>query len=275
MAKVMTVVRRALGGAAVDTVQELIGEVAKARRERADALAAAERLECERLVAESFEQAQELARQIERARWDAERADARLPELEQRLNAARAREQAAALEKHRMRRAAIYRRLRAAIVAAGEIQGEAIRADQEACAELGEGLVRGHLPPIAYRGFLMPDLIELWTADQDRMFAAPVQAPKAQTTTAPRVPSQPRSSTQHAVRLGLNDSGGAIHAPPVADDTAPLVEDELRCVVIRSGFQTPSGLPCRSGQKIRLPRLVATEAARHGAVEILQENHNG
>src|SRR5215470_1305727 len=102
------------------------------------------------------------AEQIERRRREAlglaERDKARIIELEPRLAAAQAEAQRQALAKHRQIMAGLYPRLRAAIDAAAAVQMDAIRARDAAIAQLGEGIVQQHLPPLAYLGFLLPDL---------------------------------------------------------------------------------------------------------------------
>jgi hypothetical protein len=288
----MSVVRRALG--AEESSAQLAEQIAALRAEQTAAVAEVARLEAQRLAAETFEQAQDFDRQASAARWRADRAGASLSELAPRLTAAKTREQAAALERHRTRRMTLYRRLREAIDSAAAIQAEAITADQAACAELGEGLIRSHLPPIVYRGLLLPDCVQLWASEMDRTLTAPAPVrrpassalgttrsdlqhpvrlgggvPMAPTAPAPRRAQSVSATAPRAVRLGDGD-GPVPKAPSLPDQLGPLPDGHVRVHVIRGGYPDSDGHQSQQGRKLILPLRVAETAARNGALEIVE-----
>ena len=124
-----------------------------------------------------------------RLQWQIDHASSVLPLLEARLAAARAEGQRRGLARHRKIMAALHPKLRAAVIEAGRIQQEVIAARQAACAELGEGLVNKEIPILAYRGLILPDLIQQWAAEMDRIFA-PKPKPAA-IAVRPQPPARP------------------------------------------------------------------------------------
>lgn len=246
----------------------LTEEIAALRAEGRGALDEAAAKAAAAITAETLEQAERLQQEAARSRLRAARAEARLPELLERLTAAKAREQAAALERRRTRWVALYGKLRKAIEAAAAVQAEVIRADLDACAELGEAVVRRHLPALSFRGLLLPDLVQLWTDEMDGIISAPAARP------API--AQPAAPAEHA------DGGGLQHAvmlerekpvPKAAkapDDVAPLEPGQCGVKVLRAGFEAPDGSQCHRGRAIRLPRKIAEAAEANGAITIIE-----
>jgi hypothetical protein len=262
-----------------DDAAALAAELRAARTEGARALDEAERLEAARLTAATFAAAEDLERQAAAARWRADKAAAGLPDLEARLATVQAKERAEALERHRQRQRTVYGKLRVALLAAADAQMEAISADKDACRELGEHVARSHLPPVAFRGFLFPDLVGIWIVENDRQFAAqkPAQARKAAAPSAPKprqyLPHEkrPHTDASRAVSLALSDQAHP-KKPRTPDDLSPLENEQVRVRVSRSGYSPADDLPqCQYGQIIKMPRGAAQRAADAGAVEIIEE----
>lgn len=277
MPTVMTVVRRAMG---VETSESLAAQIQVVRTEQAQARAEFERLDAQVPVAVSFDEAQALARRADEQRWLEQKAAAQLPPLENRLAEARAREQAAALARWQADISAATKKLRKVVVEAAAVQAELIGLRESAKRELGEGLVERNIPHTAYNGLLLPDLVGLWEAELDRLEMQRIRRPAASVpaprTVAPaRLPHQRRltptvdSAHGPVSATPAKQAPGTLHAPRLPDDNSALGKDEVRCIVTRSGYQTPSGEQCHTGRRIRLQKAVAREAAIQGSVEIL------
>jgi hypothetical protein len=271
---------RKLAGIA-DDAAALAAELQAARTEGAQALDEAERLEAARLTAENFEEAEKLARQAAAARWRADKAAAGLPDLEARLARAQAKERAEALARHWTRRRAVYLKLKAALEEAARLQAEAIGADEAACRELGEHVARS-LPSIAYRGFVAPDFVQIWTTENDRVFALP--APKPLTTAArkaaaPAAPvarqylaheRKPTIDTPRSVSLAL-ENRPTPKQPRPADDMSELAPGTARVRVMRAGFSPADDRPqSHFGQVVVMPLGAARRSAEMAAIEILE-----
>ena len=256
---------------AVDEVARLVSQIERTRAAGTEAYTELDRLQTERLAAGSFDQAETLDRQIRAAQWEIDRAAAELPGLEAELDAARAEKRRAALIYHRRRIAAIYPRLKSAIEAAADVQVEAIAAREAAARDCGEQLVQLAVPALAYRGFLLPDLVKLWVSEQERVWAAPWSPPVPQPVAPPRpLPSakerdltrrQPSGLGHDQPKIGgtvpprspsassaARERGEGISLPPAAPpsvpreprkDPAPPAPGERRIRFVRSG--TPIG----------------------------------
>jgi hypothetical protein len=148
-------VKRLIGGK--DDAAGLQQQIAALKREGSEASEEIERLKRERALAASFEEAEETDRAIARQMWITEHCAIALPELELRLAAVRAADQAAALARHKGILVALYPRLKQALFAAVEAQHEVMAAREAACREIGEAAVSRNLPNPAYAGFLMKD----------------------------------------------------------------------------------------------------------------------
>ena len=255
----LAVVKRALAGAA-DLVAATEAEIA-ARRREAEARGG-EANECGHawLFAASQSEAEELARRRAEALRLVQRAEAELPDLEARLAAAKAERQRQALSGHRSELAALYPKLRRAIEEAARVQVEAIAAREAAVAELGEHAVT-FIPPIAYRGLLLGDLVKLWADEQDRVWAAP--RPQA-VAAVPPAPAKlcngsnpgPRPPAPRPARVPRRD------AAPGAGQTAILF--------IRSGLELPDGSLAVTGDRVNLPADQAHALVLQGAADFAE-----
>ncbi|MHB8816558.1 MAG: hypothetical protein ACYDAE_25300 [Steroidobacteraceae bacterium] len=87
-------------------------------------------------------------------------------------------------------------------------------------------------------------------------------------------PERPAGSLQHGVRLGIADHHPAPQITPQADDTEPLAPGYVRVITIRGGFEDTAGVQHRAGHRFQLPATAAENAARNGAVEILEGGSN-
>src|ERR1700736_5484523 len=169
MGTLMQMVENAVGVG--DSVGDLVGRIEAERAKLAASMQEIERLEAVRVGSDSYEDAQAAESRLGRVRWEVSRIEALLPVLSEKLTAARAAAQRSGIAKHLEIARKTYPRLRAAIEAAAAIQHEAIKTRESANAELGEGVVAQFIPHISYRGFLMADLVKLWSDEQDRVFA--------------------------------------------------------------------------------------------------------
>src|SRR5271166_1716350 len=190
----LAAVRRLMPGKAEDFAA-LQQEIQRVKAEGAAACAEIERLEQERALCPSYQAALELDGRCKELRWTVDHARAVLPDLEQRLARAAAEKRQAGLARHHAIAAQCYRKLRAALVEAGRLQTEAIRAREDAVREIGEGLVQLHLPIVAFRGMLTEDLLNLYFDQLDRVFDPPRPKPvvAAQKPPAP-APAKPKQA---------------------------------------------------------------------------------
>jgi hypothetical protein len=257
-----------------DSVGDLDSQITVAKAKRAAAQHEIERLEGVRVGAESYEDAQAAETRLGRVRWEVSRIDALLPQLEARLVSARAVKQRDALARHLAAARAMYPKLRQAVEAASATQAEAIKVREAANAELGESLVSVHIPIVAFRGLLLPDLVAMWRNEMDRVFAVPVAQPAPVAVVAPKVQpvaqKQPAAPKPRAVRF-VEPASSAPRRPRNPDDMAPLMPGEMRVKVLRPGFTPGDDQPqCDGQQVIRMPVEAAKLALANGAVEIVE-----
>jgi hypothetical protein len=205
-----------------DDPAEIERQIATLKAEAAEASAEIDRLKHERRFAASYDEARELDERIQRQMWTTDHAAALLPELELRLAATRAADQAAALARHKDALLELYPRLKAAILAAVDAQEAVIAASQAAIRDLGEGVVSARLPQILFAGYLTRDLVVyIWQRENDRVIGllastpqqrapqaaivAPPAKPKSKAPTphnAPaRRPARPRSANHRAPEI--------------------------------------------------------------------------
>lgn len=175
MLAVVRDVRKKGAGGGVAALQTQIEEI---RAAGAAALAELDRLQAERAEAEDYQRVVAIDEDMRRAQFGIDHAAHKLRGLEAELAAAKAAEQAAALARHKKILIELWPRLRRAVIAAGQIQAEAILARQAATAELGEHQATLQLPVIGYSGLLIDPYIGLWASENDRVFAALERKPK-------------------------------------------------------------------------------------------------
>lgn len=256
-----------------ETSKTLEAEIARVRAEGLAATAEAERCQAESLTVDTIEAARELRDKAEEAQFRANRAAKRLPELEARRDAALARERAELEADYVGRNRRLYKQYREKLREFAKIQDEALAFYEEARATLGEGRAPVIVPCVRYDGIVRSDFVSLWIEHQDRAYdpKAPVPAPVA---AAPRprqrLPHEPLPHGDVNRRVSLADVQPPKTAKPrPPDDNRTLEPGEIRCVVLREGYEGPGGATV-TGQRIVLPLAIATAAARNGAVEIVE-----
>jgi hypothetical protein len=281
MGKVAEMTKRTV---AMADAASLAAEIAKVRADIADANREAEASKAASLQATSFEDAEELGRKCAAAQWRAARSAEKLPDLQAKHAAVVAVDRAEAVRRHLDRRAAAYQKLKVAIIAASDLQAEALALDAEACREVGEHIARMNIPVVVYRGLLFPDLVQMWAAHTDRAFEfalgrkalAPVMAPapSLRRIEAGQAPEQkPAAPTaQPAPMPNIAPGSRRTRARALMKDQEPLEAGQVRIMVVHPGFPLPSGDPGASGDVLRMPADLAHAAARSGAVEILERS---
>jgi hypothetical protein len=191
-----------------------------------------------------------------------------LPVLSERLTAARAAAQRAGIAKHLEIARKTYPRLKAAIEAAAAVRHEAIRTREQANAELGESVVSVHIPHISYRGFLMADLVKLWSDEQDRVFAAKPAQPAPVAVVAPRQVAQApaRPADVKDQRVAEKPAAPVVAPKPKRQPRRDKVSVSGRLVtLLRSGVELPDGEQGVVGDVVALPIDAAERLVMSGA----------
>lgn len=245
----MRVLARLMSGADGEDPAAIERELARLREQIEKQVAEATRLGGEWLFADSRDGAEQIDRRRQEALRLAERDRARVLELETRLAAAQAEAQRQALARHRQIMQGLFPRLRAAVAAAAQVQMEAINARNAAIAQLGEGIVSQHLPPVAFLGLLLPDLINLWSAEQEKLWAPPAAKPQP-------APSKPPAAPAKAAVNGHAPAPQPAQRPKPArraarQDPAPR-DGEIRVVFMKSGAELPDGTMALAGDEINI-----------------------
>ena len=272
--------RLALVKKSSNVVAELEAEIDRLRAEGAEATVAVERLTAARVDADSFDQAAQIDEEIRRAEWAADRAAGRLPALEAELAAAKFERQQDALVRHRRAIAALYPKLRAAVEAAAAVQVAARAAREAAELELGAALA-SEIPHIGFRGLLLPDLVQLWIAENDRIWAVPWQPPAPPAKPARSSHRAPqRSEIAHRI---AQPGGEPLPQKPVAMNLLPAPQREPRALhahpapapgsglrrvrLIRSGADFGDGDIARIGDVMAVPERQANALVKNGAAD--------
>jgi hypothetical protein len=246
------------------TAAEIAVEIHQVREEGAAASASRDELRGKRQQAATYEEAEALAGRIARLDWEIEHSAARLDFLEVALAQTRGEEQRTALARHHWAFAALYPRLRRAISAAAEIQGDAIRAREAAVVELGEGLVAIHLPHLVYNGFLLHDLVKIWTAEQDKIWAVPWQPPALVPAVRPAARSKPsRSGDETRPHRAATEIARPGTGPVLYPDTFPRTMETPEAARRReiAARRPAPPAPAAPTRPRRVPRKDAAPAA--------------
>lgn len=281
-------------------VAAIAAEIEAEKRAAAEASAELDRLDEERRHAPDFDSARAVEEAIARARWQIEHAEAVMPELQRRLSVLKGQRQAAAIVKHHRAAERCYKKLRVAIDAAAAAQAEAMAAREAAAAELGEGLVQGKIPVVAFRGLLLPDLTNLWSAELDRAFSGPPPKPKPVPPPSPAQIEKSLDRYRQRFREGqryedgwmagkLQDqlaaaTGSASVAPLAAGDNpqpAPkpkrdprrdtkVGEGERLVTIVRNGVDV-AGFQAAIGDVLSVPIAVAEGLLRGGAADFVED----
>jgi hypothetical protein len=218
-----------------------------------------------------------IERQIDRANVKLEKLNLAEAPLRQQLEAAKAKVRAAAEPGLIAEFRAAFNDYVAQLQALGEAHRRHTEIRERARAALGDQRAQILLPAFVYAGLLTHEHIKDWIDRNSAALAAAAgAAPPAAASPVRRAPPPelPAGSLQHAVRLGIADHQPAPKVPPQADDTEPLAPGYVRVVTIRGGFEDQAGIQHRAGHRFQLPAATAENAARAGAVEILDGGSN-
>jgi hypothetical protein len=252
-------------GQSADDVVVLAAEIDAEKAKASEARAEISRLEAAHRTAQSYDEARKLEDALARARWQHEHSGGILPDLERRLQLAKAEHQAAALARHQAILRKRYPKFRAALLAAVEEQQAVMWEHDEAVKELGEHLVARHLPAIAYGGFLLKDLFAIWAAEQDRVFAEPlpkpaVVAPRPAPAPVPAKPVQAEKPTAVAAPSPPRPKRVPRRDPPPADSS------QRQVTLMRPGIQLDDGT-YGAIDVLTLPIAAAEALLKNGAAD--------
>ena len=277
----IAVVKRAF---TANTVAAIEAEIAACRGEAE--VRRGEANECRRvwLFATSQSEAEKIAGRRTEALRLVQRAEAELPHLEAQLAAAKAERQRKALGRHRSAIAALYPKLRRAIEEALRVQAEAIAAREAAIAELGEHTVGYNIPALAFRGILLPDLVQLWVDEQDRVWAAP-RAIQPATNGDARRQGPAKAAGKAIVSASRSEAAPIVangHAGPDAATPQPRprrqprrpgppAAGELQVQLLRPGVEMPDGSQTITGDRANVPAETAKALVERGAADFVSE----
>jgi len=242
-------VRRLITGK--DDVASLQQQLVALKAEGADASVEIERLKSERVAAVNYEEATAIDGAVARQAWIVEHCAAALPELELRLAACRAADQAAALARHKAALIDCYPKLKRAILFAVAEQQIALQLRDAACKEIGEAAVARNLPSLAYAGFLMPDLVAIWQTENDRVFADLARKPRPAAVPAPvraALPAPTKSKAPVAVKEPAPRPKRVVR-----HDAFPTDGQQRLVVFLRAGSELEDGTVAGIGDEVALP----------------------
>jgi hypothetical protein len=273
---VMKGLLKVITGQSVDDIADLTAELEAEKKKASDACGQVEWLRLARKTADDFAGAKALDEKIAEAEWTIERADAVLPHLEGRLKAARAEHQAAALARRQSILRKRFPQFRRALQEAVEQQTAVIKEREAAIAELGEHAVQLHLPNLCYAGFLFQDLLDLWAAEQARIFADPL--PKPVVVAPGPAPAPVLAADEPKFGFGWSRLGPG-EKPPTAPvpaprprriprrDAPPADGSERQVVLLRTGLELPDGSQAVAGDVVTVPADRAELMVRSGAAD--------
>jgi hypothetical protein len=131
-------------------------------------------------------------------------------------------------------------------------------------------MVARNLPTVAYAGFLFKDLVEIWQAENDRVFADLARRPKPAAIPAPALaalpaPTKPKPPVAITKQPAPRPARKMRHDPFPTDGQAALV------VFIRSGAELDDGTTAVAGDQIALSVQRARELVSHGAADYVKQ----
>ena len=293
---------------ASETVEALEAQLAAIKAGAAQAATTIINLRCESENLEDFDAAKMTEREIEKLEWMVRAADRQIPDLIARLETARGERLARAIVKHQTRAEKRWAALRRTIEAAVTEQMGSIADRNEAEKEIGGHAADQYLPRLVYRGFLLSEFVDLWTAEMTRVMASMRPPPAVRLLPARRIAAAaeglaypgprrvssaatatsapaPDAATRAAMPgfLMAQVGGTAAPRPPRPAVPAPeifraaaaapsvKVDGHVRCQVQRSGYQDPTGAARARGEIVWLPPEIARIATGNGAVDYAGE----
>jgi hypothetical protein len=259
------VVKRLIGK---DDPAELASEIEALKTSAADACAEIERLELARLGAPDYPAALVVTEEIKRAQWVIDSAAAKLPNLEARLEAARAEQHRRAISRHLAAVRLLYPRLKDAILAAASLQADAIKLRDAAVAEIGEHAATVNLPILAFRGLLLPDLIKLWSDELDRSVFSPAPPPRVQLALA-------SSRKPAAAAKPARPTPSPRPKRPPRQAAEPAADGEITLMFLRPGVELDDGTQSVAGDVVNLPAALARSLLESGTADLVKGKSHG
>lgn len=248
---------------AVDPVAEAEAELARLNEVHETARADAQRLGHQWLHAASQSAAEEIDRQRVEAERLVQRAEAQIPEIEQKLVSAKSEKQREGLARHKAAIAGALPKFISAVERAAAEQIAMILMRQAAVAELGEQVVQGRIGAVGYAGLLIPEFVREWKQELLREFNPP---PAAQSVPVSR--STATKANGHAKPPATIPAPARPKRAPRADQ--PAQSDEQATVVfLRGGVELPDGQQAIVGDRITMTTAQAQAYALRGAAEIV------
>jgi hypothetical protein len=260
--KALHLVKRA-AETAVDAIAEVEAELAALRAQAEAARAQAQKLSNDWLHAASQTAAEEIARQRVEAERIIARAEARIPELEQRRAAAAAERARDRLKHHYAAIAGYAPTLIIAVRAAARAQAEAIALREAAVRELGEGIVAANIPHLAFRGLLLPDLVSSWIDLVEHMFNPPAPS-------APRPVAVPPRAKASPAKPPITAAPAPPPARPPRIDPPPEHPDQCSVVLLRANVELGDGSLSVVGDRCTMMADRARDLVVRGAAEYCQ-----
>jgi hypothetical protein len=182
-------------------------------------------------------------------------------ELSQRLVAARERARQVSIIQLRKEQVGVTSRIRDAMLEAVSAN-EAAQLFHEKCRGLLGGEANAIFPTVAYP-LLRRGMLEPWEAYLDQLIGP---KPRVATpgTSATQKPAKPRTANPASGPAG--DAPRRKRGPqePLLEAVPP---GHIRCTVLRSGFEAPTGEMLSVGDLVDLPNEVAGAAMKNGAVD--------
>jgi hypothetical protein len=207
---------------------------------------------------------QKAAEEIDRRRAElvrvADRGEQLIPLLEAQLVAAEAEKQRQGLARHRAAIAAFVPTLVKAVEAAAAAQVQAIALRQQAERELGEGVVAANIPHLAFAGLLLPDLVQMWRSEVERMFAPPAAAP-------PRPVAVPAKAS--APKRTIAAPPAPRPARPPRRDPPPEHPDQVAIRMLRNGVELGDGTQSVIGDECTMMADAGRLLVLRGAADYL------
>jgi hypothetical protein len=265
-----------------DGAAELAAQIEDAKRRGSEAYSEIERLEGERRGAETFEAASAIDDLIARLRFEIERLDRWVPELEERLADAKWEEREAAFAKHKKALIAATRKAIPAIEAAAQANAAIVAAHHSAAKELGDHHVAG-LPLQLYLGLLYPDLVGAWKRQTEQHLAAMENAALTRPAKPlrPGTPQAPYRNPNRPPVQAAPPKPAAAAPPPPADPPLPKrevrhdgppAEGQRQVHVIAGGdFNLPDGSRAKIGDRVNLTSKLADVWVGKGVAEFVDD----
>jgi hypothetical protein len=278
-------------GKSGNDVADLTARIEADKAKASQAYSDIERLEDKRRTAESFEAARAMDHEIDRLRWEIERADAAIPELEEQLADARWEQRVAAFRKHKRLLTAAARKAMDLMEKAAQANAEILLARHNASQELGNHV--SVLPLQWYGGICAPDLVSIWRRHTEQQLESMERAeltrpPKPRDPTAPQnIYRNPHPGPVVMARGEIISNGVEPPAPakPAEATPAPAPAPAPKREPRRDGpptsgqrqvhflsagsYSLPDGSQAGTADYVNLPEAAAAEFVKRGVANFV------